>query len=88
MDSHSTPPAATSAAPAPTLIKHGAGVGAAIGLAISWCLGLGLGFTWQAVNPNALLFAAAGVAATIAVGAACGAVIGWSVPANKPADTH
>ena len=92
MDSHSTPPT-TSAAPAPTKIKHGAGVGAAIGLAISWCIGLGLGSTWHTTHPDATLFAiagvvAAGVVSTIAIGAAFVAVIGWSVPVNKPAVTH
>lgn len=86
MDSHSTPPAATSTPP--TLVKQGAGVGAAIGTAISTCIALGLGSTWYMVTPNAPLYAVGGVLATAVAGMICGAVIGWSVPVVETKTDH
>lgn len=85
MDHPNTPPT-TSSAP-PTLWKQGAGVGTAIGTAISACIALGIGSTW-ATNPNAILFAVAGVVSTAVVGMVLGALIGWAVPAQTQTNSH
>lgn len=89
MDHPSTPPVtASSTAPAPTMWKQGAGVGTAIGTAISTCIGLGLGSTWVGTDPNAILFAVAGVMSTAVVGMTLGALIGWAVPAQTQTNSH
>jgi hypothetical protein len=86
-------PSEATAPPAahPTLVRQGAGAGAAVGGALGTCIALGTAASvWWPQNGSPNFAVPVGILLALAlVGTVCGALVGWAVPvAETKADTQ